>query len=51
MRTKKVHKTCATWATTECGKLRWPWYEERPKTTERWDRVTCQHCLNRKLLK
>lgn len=45
----RIHKTCATWAVTQCWRIWiWPNNGERftaPRTTHRWDRVTCKACL------
>lgn len=41
-----IHKTCASWGETVCGKEIFA--VKSPKITERWDRTTCKKCLSYK---
>jgi hypothetical protein len=41
--TQPIHKTCPSWGETVCR--RGLFVTRPPKTTERWNRVTCPKCL------
>ena len=44
MKTKSIiHKTCPTWGVTQCNKQLF--VQRPPKTSYRWESVTCPVCL------